>query len=63
MIEPTVTDDDGGDGGDVGGGDDDGANDGVDGDGGGGSKTFVHIYSLLSLMSSNKRSLPIADPI
>ena len=66
-MEPTVTDDDGDDGGD-GCGNDDGANDDVDdggdgGDGGGcGSKIFVHIYSLLSLMSSNKRSLSV-DPI
>ena len=40
-MEPTTTDD----------GDD------VDGGSGGGSKTFVHLNSLLSLMSSNEISL------
>ena len=64
MMEPTITyvdvpgddvddgdddDDGGGSGGDSGDGDGDGGDDG--------SKIFVHIYSLLLLMSSNKISL------
>jgi hypothetical protein len=61
-------DDDGGDDG----GDDDGCDDGDDGDddddggdggGGGGSKVFVHLYSSLLLISSNKISLSVVSDL
>jgi hypothetical protein len=44
-------------------GDDDGDGGGGGGGGGGGSKVFVHLYSSLLLISSNKISLSVVSDL